>query len=489
MRQVGIETSNLYTAFLALAVKLLAPSGELIAIIPRSFCNGPYFRPFRQQLLSNMSLRRLHIFESRQESFRDDAVLQENVIISAVKCMNHDGKVIISSSTHAEDETLSWREVANEEVVHPNDPQVFIHIVGDGMGQRVAVSMTRFQMRLHDLDLRVSTGRVVDFRVAEFLRREPEQGAVPLIYPMHLGEEGVVWPKQGRKSNAIVRAEQTEALLVPSGNYVLVKRFTSKEERRRVVARVFRPEDVPSEYVGFENHLNYIHCSGRGLNLSLANGLAAYLNSGLVDEYVRQFSGHTQINATDLRSLHYPSMEKLHELGDWVERAKPTQQQLDEFIAKRLLDAQEQWDPIQAKQRITEVEQVLKALGLPKAQQNERSALTLLALLDLRPEIPWSAASNPLCGITQMMDFFRDYYGKDYKPNTRETVRRQTVHQFRDAGLIIDNPDQPERPINSPNWVYQIEESALGLLRSFGTPEWEHNLRSYLASVQTLKAR
>src|SRR5207249_11419624 len=117
--------------------------------------------------------------------------------------------------------------------------------------------------------------------------------------------------------------------------------------------------------------------------------------------------------------------------------------------------------PVQVKKKLEESLEVLRALGFPRKQLNDRSALTLLALLGLKPETPWPQATEPLCGITPMIEFFRDYYGKSYKPDTREAVRRQTVHQFLDAGLIVANPDQPERAVHSPKAVYQIETSAL----------------------------
>jgi hypothetical protein len=133
--------------------------------------------------------------------------------------------------------------------------------------------------------------------------------------------------------------------------------------------------------------------------------------------------------------------------------------------------------------------EILAALGLPRAQQNERSALSLLALLDLRPRRDWSQAENPLMGITPIMDWIRDHYGKVYAPNTRETIRRQTMHQFVDAGLAVYNPDNPARPVNSPAAVYQIEVSALDLLRSFGKRAWQGNLTAYLSIRLTLAAR
>jgi hypothetical protein len=138
-------------------------------------------------------------------------------------------------------------------------------------------------------------------------------------------------------------------------------------------------------------------------------------------------------------------------------------------------------------EKINEVLTILNDLGLPRQQLNERSALTLLSLLGLKPEDRWEDASNPLMGITPMMDFFQEHYGKKYAPNTRETVRRQTVHQFMQAALIVANPDKPSRPTNSPKAVYQVEPSVLKLLRNFGKSGWKENLQKYLQTVSTLK--
>jgi BsuBI/PstI restriction endonuclease domain/BsuBI/PstI restriction endonuclease HTH domain len=132
---------------------------------------------------------------------------------------------------------------------------------------------------------------------------------------------------------------------------------------------------------------------------------------------------------------------------------------------------------------------ILIALGLPRAQQNERSSLCLLALLNLTPDKTWADAENPLVGITPIMDWVRDNYGKTYAPNTRETIRRQTMHQFCDAGIALYNPDKPDRPVNSPKAVYQVEPRALALLRNFDTPAWNPDLATYLADCETLVAR
>lgn len=138
---------------------------------------------------------------------------------------------------------------------------------------------------------------------------------------------------------------------------------------------------------------------------------------------------------------------------------------------------------------IEAAQQIIISLGLPRAQQNERSALCLLALLNLTPGKAWSGAENPLVGITPIMNWALEHYGKEYAPNTRETFRRHSMHQFCDAGVALYNPDKPDRPVNSPNAVYQIEPAALALLRTFGTPEWEECLATYLVERETLVAR
>lgn len=133
--------------------------------------------------------------------------------------------------------------------------------------------------------------------------------------------------------------------------------------------------------------------------------------------------------------------------------------------------------------------QIIISLGLPRAQQNERSALCLLALLNLTPGTAWADAQNPLVGITPIMDWAREHYDKEYAPNTREAIRRQTMHQFCDAGIALYNPDKPDRSVNSPKAVYQVEPAALALLRAFGTPAWHDGLAAYLAQRETLVAR
>jgi adenine-specific DNA-methyltransferase len=176
---------------------------------------------------------------------------------------------------------------------------------------------------------------IVDFRAREYLRRQFEEDAVPLIYPSHFQDGFVMWPAvSGKKPNAIVSSTETKDLLVGAGYYVLTKRFSSKEERRRVVAAIYDPQKIASHYVGFENHLNYFHTGGQGMPEHVAKGLALHLNSSLFDRHFRLFSGHTQVNATDLKKMTYPSRKQLMKLGLHVQDRMPDQEKIDSILEK-----------------------------------------------------------------------------------------------------------------------------------------------------------
>ncbi len=314
--RMGLRATNLYTAFLGAAVVALAPGGQLSAITPRSFANGPYFLPFRQFFLDRMSLELVHVYERRGELFADAGVLQENVVVRAVRggCQ---GRIRLSTGRAERAEIVSIVETAD--VIHPDDPQLFIRIPIDEAARTVAGRIARLPARLTDLALNVSTGRVVDFRTRENLRSEMSHDCAPLIYPGHLSAGRVRWPcGADRKPTALAMNEGTRSLVLPSGDYVLVKRFSSKEERRRVSAAQFSEGDVSTDIVAFENHLNVFHRENTGIEPALATGLTIFLNTSTVDEFVRQFSGHTQINATDLRLLRYPDQAALVRIADLV---------------------------------------------------------------------------------------------------------------------------------------------------------------------------
>ncbi len=337
LRSVGVETSNLYTGFIALIQRLLVAAGQLVAITPRSFCNGPYFRPFRADLLRTLELRRLHVFESRQAAFREDNVLQENIIFHAVKGRRQPDEIVVSSSSGQSGDAVSESAVPFAEIVHPHDDEKFIHIPSDASHAIAKASLNGLSASLSSLGVTVSTGRVVDFRLKDSLCKEPMQGTVPLLYPCHFNGGTVHWPKpEARKPNAILDNEETRPWLVPSGMYLLTKRFTSKEERRRLVACLFDPDQVKAERIGFENHLNYFHANGQGLERNLAVGLFAFLNSTVVDQYFRRFSGHTQVNATDLRTLAYPDRDTLQAMGRAIGSLDLSQTEIDQLVTKHI---------------------------------------------------------------------------------------------------------------------------------------------------------
>ncbi len=253
--EIGVETSNVYTAFLALGIEMLEDGGELVAITPRSFCNGPYFRPFRDLVLGKTVIKRIHLFESREAAFNQDEVLQENIIFHLVRSEIGD-LVTISRTQGVDDHTMTLREVPYSQIVYPNDPELVIHIPADELDASVKDRLRLFVASLDDLSLSVSTGKVVDFRVSQALRQEVAPETVPLIYPANMKEGVVRWPNpKNEKSQSLAISEETQRMLLPQGYYVLVKRFSSKEEPRRIVAAVLDPRILPASQVAVENHV------------------------------------------------------------------------------------------------------------------------------------------------------------------------------------------------------------------------------------------
>ncbi|GAB3130124.1 Eco57I restriction-modification methylase domain-containing protein [Novispirillum itersonii] len=335
LRSVGIETVNLYSAFVALAVAQAGPGGQIVAIIPRSFCNGPYYRPFRDFIFQRAAICHMHLFASRNKAFKDDNVLQENIIIRLERG-GRQGPVTITTSTDDSFTDLTTSEHPFDRIVVPDDPERFIHVPTTTEKSAIELSPA-VRYSLAELGLKVSTGPVVDFRLKDHLRAMPEEGTVPLIYPGHLRGTGALWPLPGlKKPNAIMRNAETEKWLYPNGFYCVVKRFSSKEEKRRIVASVIDPSAFGGcTALGFENHMNLFHENKGGLPEPLARGLSIFLNSTAVDENFRRFNGHTQVNATDLKLMKYPGREALIDLGVWARQYSTiTQEMIDVQLGK-----------------------------------------------------------------------------------------------------------------------------------------------------------
>lgn len=260
-------------------------------------------------------------------------MLQENVIIRLERG-GRQGPVTITTSTDDSFTDLAAHEHPFDRIVFPDDPGRFIHVPATTGKSAIELSPA-VRYSLADLGIKVSTGPVVDFRLKEHLRDMPEEGTAPLIYPGHLNIAGMVWPVRNlKKPNAILRNAETEKWLYPNGFYCVVRRFSSKEEKRRVVASVVDPAAF-GDYtaLGFENHMNLFHENKRGLPELLARGLAVFLNTTAVDESFRRFNGHTQVNATDLRLMKYPSREALIGLGKWArQHSEITQEMIDDQL-------------------------------------------------------------------------------------------------------------------------------------------------------------
>ncbi len=311
-RRHGADCPNLYAAFLAVAVELLRDGGQLVAITPRSFANGLYFTNFRRHLTDRASFRHVVLFDRRDRVFRSSSVLQETVIFSMGKSAPGPSDLVrVETRPDHVSGPHEVHDVPHHNIVLSHDPGRFINLPGSPDVMRVAERVAALPSDLHSLGLAVSTGPVVDFRCREYLTAAQAEGSVPLVYPANLKQARVEWPLEARKPQGFTVAPQTRRWLFPNGIYVLVKRFTAKEERRRVVAGVYDPVDG-YDHVAFENHVNVIHRDHGPLRRSEAESLAEFLNSDLVDTYFRMFSGSTQVNATDLRRLRFPELCESH---------------------------------------------------------------------------------------------------------------------------------------------------------------------------------
>lgn len=330
MTKLGVQAPNIYAAFIARGMMQLREGGQLIAITPRSFTNGVYFEQFRSYLLAQAALDHIHVFDSRSTVFSDSGVLQENIIFSVTRGGTNE-TVTLSASVGHQHEIRTF-QVPSADIVRPTDRRKFIRIpVGEGDDETVA-KMLDLPTSLDELGLTVSTGRVVDFRSRDNLKAEAKTG-FPMVYPANLSAGSVAHPKPTGKPQWFNTVKETDHnLLVPAGHYVLVKRFSAKEERRRIVAGVWSTESNDSGPVAFDNKLNYFHSNGGGLDAQLAIGLSMWLNSSFVDRYFRTFSGHTQVNATDLREMRYPNADELRRLGEDRKVGLPTQDVLDDLV-------------------------------------------------------------------------------------------------------------------------------------------------------------
>jgi adenine-specific DNA-methyltransferase len=324
MDDVVAGQPNIYSLFLALGVSLLKPDGEIVFISPRSFCSGLYFRRFRQWLLSRSTIRQIHSFQSRVGLFEHDSVLQENVIFKLENGVTADSASQPIKVTVSKDKDFSRSDklhVDRSTIIFEKNGDVFIRVPASLHDLSVIRAVDSWPFTLNGLGFEISTGPVVAFRATEFLSASDQASPkfAPLLWSHNLQGLNVVWPlaKNG-KAQSIRIGEPSRTLLLPVKNYVLLKRFTSKEQARRLYAAVLRAAQFPHELVGMENHLNYVYRPHGDMTEDEAYGLAALFNSQLLDDYFRTLNGHTQVNATEIRTMPMPTLSEIVELGKLI---------------------------------------------------------------------------------------------------------------------------------------------------------------------------
>ena len=316
---------NIYAMFMAISAELLSESGRLVYIVPRSFASGPYFKRFREVFFQRVAPTSIHLFDSRRDVFKSQTVLQENLVLTAQRRNKRIGpdetQVLVSHSKGAHDiaERQNLRvelksvldlESANKELCIPV-------CAGD---LELVKAVRDWPNTLRSLGLDISTGPVVPFRAKRFLTyTESEFPAVPLLWMHHVRPMRVDWPSTGNgKAQRVNFVPESAKLLVKDDTYVLVRRFSAKEEKRRLVAAPLVQGCLNADMVGLENHLNYIRGVARKLDEELAYGIAALLNSAFLDRYFRVSNGNTQVSATELRAMPLPAEEHIRAIGAGV---------------------------------------------------------------------------------------------------------------------------------------------------------------------------
>lgn len=310
--------TNIYTLFMGLAA-LMLQRGQASFIVPRSFCSGTYFTHFRQEFLKQVLPQRVHLFESRNDAFSQDDVLQENLVITFAprEVRNETFSVGISS-------TATLQELTKEVEVRQISSKKFINFAGlfrlptSEIDELILDIVDNWEESLHHYGMEISTGPVVAFRAKEYLVSEEEGNtAVPLLWMQHIKPQQVIWPFSPpfSKPQYIQNSPDTRALLVKNTNYVLLRRFSAKEEHRRLVAAPYLAKYIYYPLVGLENHLNYIYRRTGKVSEEEVIGLSALLNSGLIDRYFRTSNGNTQVNATELRALPLPPLHVIASIG------------------------------------------------------------------------------------------------------------------------------------------------------------------------------
>jgi len=322
MKNIIDGATNIYLLFMALSAKLLKNGGQMTVLTPRSYCSGLYFKKFRKWFFEIIKPYKIHLFESRKEVFKKYGVLQEIVILTAIKTsrMPENISISLSNGTPIENE-LRTRSIAYNRIITEKSDDILMRMPIYELDELIAESIDKLEYNLETLGFKVSTGRVVPFRLEEFLLKSIYDcnDFIPLICMHNIIAGMVKWPiEKNNKPTGVKKTEKSEKILVPNKNYVLIKRFSTKEGKQRINAGVYLSSILNSELIGIENHVNYIYKIDGELTVNEAYGIATLLNSRLYNKYFQITNGSTQVNATELRNLPLPSIKKIRKIGRLV---------------------------------------------------------------------------------------------------------------------------------------------------------------------------
>jgi adenine-specific DNA-methyltransferase len=313
---------NIYSIFLAVAAGLLRDGGTLVCITPRSFASGAYFRRFRDVFFETMEPIAIHTLESRRQAFERDGLLQEWVILKTRRSSewhtrDHSENVIrLSVSKGAADlQNVRCREVPTRRILDMSTKERFFRLPLDEGDDRALEIVDSWEGSLHQYGLEISTGRVVPFRATDFVVADEGEHTMPLLWMQHVRAMSISWPIGRHKPEHILACADSMNLLIPDRNYVLLRRFSAKEQSRRLTAAPLLEGTLGHQWVGVENHVNYIHAPTGNMSQAIALGLAVILNSLLLDIYFRVINGNTEVSATEIRNLPLPPLAVIEALG------------------------------------------------------------------------------------------------------------------------------------------------------------------------------
>lgn len=324
MPSVCHGTPNLYFLFWAMGLHNLKDGHELVYIVPRSWTSGAYFKKFREYLFGQSVVTDIHLFESRDKVFGEESVLQETMIVKLKKTVEKPETIHITTSTTSDLTERSCYDAPYNIVIPNND---LVYIVTDESDVKVLKRVNHLPKTLPDLQMKMRTGIIVDFRTRDLLRNSMEQGAVPLLYSHHIKDGRVVWPIG--KAGEVIKTGHS-AYLQENGDFLLVKRFTSKEERRRLQCGIYLKQRYSQfEYISTQNKVNFVKCDSP----CITYGLYVLLNSTLYDAYYRILNGSTQVNSTEINQIPVPEREVIEAMGREL-----MSQELSETNCNRILE-------------------------------------------------------------------------------------------------------------------------------------------------------